>query len=40
MEGYEHPTRDASPHEIFRLSWLAYVGPIETVRNFVFGHNM
>ncbi|ARA80133.1 hypothetical protein ACDH60_27290 [Pseudomonas ficuserectae] len=30
MEGYEHPTRDASPHEIFRLSWLAYVGPIFT----------
>ncbi|EOZ3451710.1 hypothetical protein [Pseudomonas aeruginosa] len=28
MDGYEHPTRNATPHQVYRLSWLAYVGPL------------
>ncbi len=28
MDGYEHPTRNATPHQVYRLSWLAYVGPV------------
>lgn len=25
MEGYEQPTRNAAPHQVYRLSWLTYV---------------
>ncbi|AZF07693.1 hypothetical protein [Pseudomonas sp. R5-89-07] len=28
MDGYEHPTRNTSPHELYRLSWLAYLSTI------------
>lgn len=30
MEGYEHPTRNTSPHEAYRLSWVAYTSVIAT----------
>jgi hypothetical protein len=31
MDGYEHPTRTASVHAEYRLSWLAYIYPVRTL---------